>query len=210
MEQTVRCATTAATPPTDRRAAFCCGLRCRQYNRGAEPGEALASLLRDKGLASCAIGLDHEGMAQEVKAQLRDSLPHGKFHDASDLFRFIRMIKSQDEIQRAGDKSLRIERKRRFAPCIAPLRLGDAPSWSCQENSTNKLAPMAAPWGGSTWVPDGALKESFPPATKNWSTAISCARTSGFISMPTIPTYAPRVCWANRRSSRSCLFAGGA
>ena len=39
-------------------------------------------------------------MAQEVKGHLRASLPDAKFLDASDLFRLIRMVKSDDEIVR--------------------------------------------------------------------------------------------------------------
>lgn len=65
---------------------------------GRSPAEALARLLRDKGLSAAAIALDHEGMAQEVKAFLRDALPQAKLLDGSDLFRSIRMVKSKDEI----------------------------------------------------------------------------------------------------------------
>jgi len=69
-------------------------------HRGKDPAEALTRLLREKGLGLSAIALDHEGMAQEVKGALLVALPDAKFHDASDLFRFIRMIKSDDEIAR--------------------------------------------------------------------------------------------------------------
>jgi Xaa-Pro dipeptidase len=69
-------------------------------HRGKEPAEALTRVLREKGLASGVIALDHEGMAQEIKGALRAALPNAKFHDASDLFRLIRMIKSDDEIAR--------------------------------------------------------------------------------------------------------------
>src|SRR5713226_9870995 len=69
-------------------------------SRGKNPEEALARLLREKGLALGTVGLDHEGMSQEVKGHLRDALPQAKFFDASDLFRLIRMIKSDDEIAR--------------------------------------------------------------------------------------------------------------
>lgn len=65
---------------------------------GRNPAEALARLLRDKGLSSAAIALDHEGMTQDVKTFLRDALPQAKFLDGSELFRLIRMVKSKDEI----------------------------------------------------------------------------------------------------------------
>jgi Xaa-Pro aminopeptidase len=66
---------------------------------GKSPAEALAQLLRAKGLSSATVAWDHEGIAQEVKDHLRTALPQAKFLDASDLFRLIRMIKSKDEIQ---------------------------------------------------------------------------------------------------------------
>jgi Xaa-Pro dipeptidase len=65
---------------------------------GKSPAEALTQLLRNKSLVSARIALDHEGMAQEVQAHLQDALPQAKFLNASDLFRLIRMVKSQDEI----------------------------------------------------------------------------------------------------------------
>jgi Xaa-Pro aminopeptidase len=68
--------------------------------KGKNAAEALAAVLREKGLALGAIGLDHEGMAPAVKEFLRGSLPQAKFFDASDLFRVIRMIKTSDEIER--------------------------------------------------------------------------------------------------------------
>jgi Xaa-Pro dipeptidase len=68
--------------------------------RAKNPAQALVQILREKRLASANIGLDHEGMSQEVKGDLRDSLPDAKFLEASDLFRLIRMIKSDDEIAR--------------------------------------------------------------------------------------------------------------
>jgi Xaa-Pro dipeptidase len=66
---------------------------------GRNPAEALAELLRAKGLAGATVAWDHEGMAQEVRDYLRNALPQARFRDASDLFRLIRMIKNEDEIQ---------------------------------------------------------------------------------------------------------------
>lgn len=66
---------------------------------GKTPAEALAQLLRNKGLISATVAWDHEGMAQDTKDYLRTALPQAKFLDASDLFRLIRMIKSKDEIE---------------------------------------------------------------------------------------------------------------
>ena len=68
--------------------------------KGRDAAAALAQILREKGLSSGAIGLDHEGMTEEFKGALRTALPEATLYDASDLFRFIRMIKSDDEITR--------------------------------------------------------------------------------------------------------------
>ena len=90
---------TAENPPTPEEERFVSVFSAGKC-KGREPAEALARALRDKGLASSAIALDHEGMTPEFKNQLRAALPDAKFHDASDLFRLIRMIKSDDEIAR--------------------------------------------------------------------------------------------------------------
>lgn len=90
---------TADNPPTLEEERFVSVFSAGKC-KGREPAEALARLLREKGLASSAIALDHEGMTQGFKSELCASLPEAKFHDASDLFRFIRMIKSGDEIAR--------------------------------------------------------------------------------------------------------------
>jgi Xaa-Pro aminopeptidase len=66
---------------------------------GKRPAEALTQLLRAKGMERATLGWDHEGMAQEVREHLQSALPQAKFLDASDLFRLIRMVKSNDEIQ---------------------------------------------------------------------------------------------------------------
>ncbi len=68
--------------------------------KGKNAAEALARLLDERGLAHAHIALDHEGMAVEIKNSLRVALPQAKFSDASDLFRLIRMVKTQDEIER--------------------------------------------------------------------------------------------------------------
>ena len=89
----------AAEPPTAEEERYLSVLDAAKV-KGKSPAEALARLLREKGLASGSIGLDHEGISQEVKGYLRVSLPEAKFLDASDLFRLIRLVKSPEEIER--------------------------------------------------------------------------------------------------------------
>ena len=90
---------TAENPPTPEEERFVSVFSAGKC-KGRAPAEAVARSLRDKGLASSTIALDHEGMTPEFKNQLGAALPDAKFHDASDLFRLIRMIKSDEEIAR--------------------------------------------------------------------------------------------------------------
>lgn len=68
--------------------------------KGKDPAEALALILREKGLTRAHIALDHEGISSEVQDYLRASLPQARFSAASDLFRLIRMVKTPEEIER--------------------------------------------------------------------------------------------------------------
>ena len=87
----------ADAPPSEEEARFV-SVFDKAKLLGKSPAEALTRLLRDKGLSGRTVAWDHEGMAQEVKDYLREALPQAKFLDGSDLFRLIRMIKSEDEI----------------------------------------------------------------------------------------------------------------
>jgi len=78
--------------------------------KGKNPAEALANVLRERGLGRGHIGLDHEGTAQGIKDSLRSALPQAKFSDASDLFRLIRMVKTEEEIDRLRKAAVLNER----------------------------------------------------------------------------------------------------
>jgi Xaa-Pro dipeptidase len=62
--------------------------------------EALAAVLRERGLASAVIGLEMEDLPARTLEGLRRALPKVQFKDCSNLIRLIRMVKSQEEIQR--------------------------------------------------------------------------------------------------------------
>jgi Xaa-Pro dipeptidase len=66
---------------------------------GKSPGEALVQLLRVKGLTAANIAWDEQGISDGVREHLRQGLAEAKFLDGSDLFRLIRMVKSEDEIR---------------------------------------------------------------------------------------------------------------
>lgn len=61
---------------------------------------ALASVLRERGLARAPIGLEMEGLTLQQKAALIDALPDATFKDCTNLLRLIRAVKSVEEIAR--------------------------------------------------------------------------------------------------------------
>jgi Xaa-Pro aminopeptidase len=68
--------------------------------RYASPAEALAGVLRDRGLTAGRLGIEAEGLPPERMEDIRQALPHAELRDGSNLIRLIRMVKSPDEIAR--------------------------------------------------------------------------------------------------------------
>ena len=63
------------------------------------PVELLAEVVKEKGLERGKIGLDERGISAGVKARVLYDLPYARFVDGFDLFRKIRMVKTDDEIE---------------------------------------------------------------------------------------------------------------
>lgn len=64
------------------------------------PGQALVRALKERNLTKGVIGLDVENINPLVLQLLKSEFPGVQFKDACDLFRLIRMVKTQEEIQR--------------------------------------------------------------------------------------------------------------
>jgi Xaa-Pro aminopeptidase len=64
------------------------------------PVEALAAAIEDRGLARACLGVELDGLADEVVAALRARLPHARLLDCSNLLRLVRAVKSPDELER--------------------------------------------------------------------------------------------------------------
>lgn len=131
--------------------------------KGKNPAEALADLLRERGLSRGHIALDHEGMAQEVKESLRSALPQAKFSDASDLFRLIRMVKTPEEIARLRKAAELNERA--IATMFAKARAGCDEIELAQEYH----GEIAKERGQVGWLHLGSGRRSagiFPPSSK--------------------------------------------
>lgn len=62
--------------------------------------EALAGILKARGLEGARIGVDMEGLTAPARAALPGALPQAQLKDCSNLLRLIRAVKSTEEIER--------------------------------------------------------------------------------------------------------------
>ena len=67
---------------------------------GRTPEEALARLIKEKGMDRSQLGMDHSGISFTTFEMLKSHLPQAKLHPASSFFRYVRMIKTPVEIAR--------------------------------------------------------------------------------------------------------------
>ncbi len=61
--------------------------------------DALANLLKDRGLDTARIGIEWEGLPASLHTSVRQALPAAQFKDCSNLIRLIRMVKSAEELE---------------------------------------------------------------------------------------------------------------
>jgi len=67
---------------------------------GTNAVEVLVATIKDLGLERGVIGLDFEGFDGNDRDYMMRSLPNGKIANCSELFRVVRMVKSDEELQR--------------------------------------------------------------------------------------------------------------
>lgn len=91
------------------------------------PVEALASAIEDRGLARGRLGVEFDGLDDEVVAALRACLPHARLLDCSNLLRLVRAVKSPDELERLRTAATAAERSaaEAFVTAHAGSRLKD-------------------------------------------------------------------------------------
>ena len=68
--------------------------------KGPTPEKALAQLIKDKGMDKGRIGMDHFAIPITIWEKIKANLPQGTLSPASLFFRYVRMIKTPEEIQR--------------------------------------------------------------------------------------------------------------
>jgi len=72
---------------------------------GHGPEDALAQLIKAKGLGRAQIAFDHLGMTMKTYETVRSLLPDAKMYPASNFVRYVRMIKVPEEIQRLKESA---------------------------------------------------------------------------------------------------------
>jgi Xaa-Pro dipeptidase len=67
---------------------------------GETPTDALLSVVRDRGLDGARLGLEIEPLPDVYRSMIEAALPGSQIKDCTNLFRLIRMVKSEQEIER--------------------------------------------------------------------------------------------------------------
>src|SRR5207253_4764699 len=93
--------------------------RLESGQRRVDAVEALGDLLRARGLAEARIGIELEGLSATEIQRVKETLPRADIRDCSNLLRLIRMVKSEEEVQR-------LERATQLAYQAASATLGSA------------------------------------------------------------------------------------
>ena len=78
--------------------------------KGVTPEKALAQLVKDKGMDRGRIGMDHFAIPLTIYQKIGSYLPDAKLLPASMFFRYVRMIKTPEEIQRLRESAALNER----------------------------------------------------------------------------------------------------
>lgn len=74
-------------------------------SKGPTAEKALAQLIKDKGMDKGRIGMDHFAIPITIWEKIKGNLPQATFTPASMFFRYVRMIKTPEEIQRLRDSA---------------------------------------------------------------------------------------------------------
>jgi len=83
---------------SDSERAFFSSLDKATYHE--KPREALLNLLQSRGLTDSKIGLEMDNIHPDLKTSVEQDLPRASIKDCSNLIRLIRMVKTEEEINR--------------------------------------------------------------------------------------------------------------
>ena len=88
-------------PPVEQRTVKLAG----SESKGPTAEKALAQLIRDKGMDKGRIGMDHFAIPITIWERIKAGLPQADLLPGSMFFRYVRMIKTPDEIQRLRESA---------------------------------------------------------------------------------------------------------
>jgi Xaa-Pro dipeptidase len=88
-------------PPVEQRTVKLAG----SQSKGPTAEKALAQLIRDKGIDKGRIGMDHFAIPITIWERIKAGLPEADLLPGSMFFRYVRMIKTADEIQRLRESA---------------------------------------------------------------------------------------------------------
>ena len=125
-----------------------------QTSKGRRPEEALSQVLREKGLEKSRIGIDQFGLPMGFLEKLKSLSPNATFLPASTFFRYVRMIKTEPEIERLKQAGIVNQR------AVNALLKNGRPGISEEEFASVYRAELARGGGQNSWLHMGP---NFPP-----------------------------------------------
>ena len=133
--------------------------------REANPVDALLRILRERGLLSGRVALDDEGIRPSTRGALEAALPNVSFWNASNLFRLIRLQKTEEEIERMLAAALLNER------AVVAFHQEMTAGRTEREVASHYYRTVAAGGGKWSWFHLGGGRRSasiFPPSERKF------------------------------------------
>jgi Xaa-Pro aminopeptidase len=126
--------------------------------KGRGPEEALAQVLREKGLEKARIGIDQQGVPTARQEMIGSLLPGAEILPGSGFFRYVRMVKTDAEIERLKEATGLNER------AASAMLKRAAPGVTEGEVASAYRAEIGRAGGEVFWLHLGAGRAgNFPP-----------------------------------------------
>jgi Xaa-Pro dipeptidase len=87
-------------PPKKGESSYLALLRQLLREQRPSAGDALLDVLKEAGITRGRVGIELSNLSAETRSALRKRLPRVTFLDSSQLIRFVRMVKTEEEIRR--------------------------------------------------------------------------------------------------------------
>ena len=133
--------------------------------REGNSADALLRILRERGLSNGKVALDNEGIRPGTRGALEAALPDVSFLDASNLFRLIRLQKTEEEIERMRAAALLNEE------AVAAFHREMAVGRTEREVASHYYRTVAAGGGKWSWFHLAGGRRSasiFPPSERKF------------------------------------------